>query len=119
MFTWTTQFVVDRFFVFQSSVCVIVFHFVSGKLEKECSAAPMCAEQSNKRDHEFAAKIVKILMSVARKKMREDLADKAEIHAFRCLMSSVSIALFHSQQLHKFAHQAWSFVEFISISIWV
>ena len=32
---------------------------------------------------EFAAKIVKIPMSAARKKMREDLADKAQIHAFR------------------------------------
>ena len=32
---------------------------------------------------EFAAIIVKIRMSAARKKMREDLADKAEIHAFR------------------------------------
>ena len=39
---------------------------------------------------EFAAKIVKIPMSAARKKMREDLADKAEIHAFRGASGSVS-----------------------------
>ena len=39
---------------------------------------------------EFAAKIVKIPMSAARKKMREDLADKAEIHAFREVSRSVS-----------------------------
>ena len=39
---------------------------------------------------EFAAKIVKIPMSAARKKMREDLADKAEIHAFREVNGSVS-----------------------------
>ena len=53
------------------------------------------AEQSDKRDHdhthtEFAAKIVKIPMSAARKKMRENLADKAEIHAFRGVSGSVS-----------------------------
>ena len=61
--------------------------------------------------------------------MREDLADKAEIHAFRGVSGSVSwlagqtrpdvscqvSQLFHSQQLHKFAHQAWWFAEFISI----
>ena len=85
---------------------------------------------------EFAAKIVKIPMSAARKKMREDLADKAEIHAFRgvsgvsvgwlvrlVLMSHVKCLncnkLFHSQQLHKFAHRAWWFAGFISIWIWV
>ena len=39
---------------------------------------------------EFAAKIVKIPMSAARKKMREDLADKAEIHAFRGVSGSIS-----------------------------
>ena len=39
---------------------------------------------------EFAAKIVKIPMSAARKKMREDLADEAEIHAFRGVSGSVS-----------------------------
>ena len=39
---------------------------------------------------EFAVKIVKIPMSAARKKMREDLADKAEIHAFREVSGSVS-----------------------------
>ena len=39
---------------------------------------------------EFAAKIVKIPTSAARKKMREDLADKAEIHAFRGVNGSVS-----------------------------
>ena len=39
---------------------------------------------------EFAAKIVKIPVSAARKKMREDLADKAEIHAFRGVSGSVS-----------------------------
>ena len=32
---------------------------------------------------EFPAKIVKIPMSAARKKMRGNLSDKAEIHAFR------------------------------------
>ena len=39
---------------------------------------------------EFAAKIVKIPMSAARKKMREYLADKAEVHAFRGVSGSVS-----------------------------
>ena len=39
---------------------------------------------------EFAAKFVKIPTSAARKKMREDLADKAEIHAFRGVSGSVS-----------------------------
>ena len=39
---------------------------------------------------EFAAKIVKIRMCASRKKMREDLADKAEIHAFRGVSGSVS-----------------------------
>ena len=39
---------------------------------------------------EFAAKIIKIPMSAARKKMREYLADKAEIHAFRGVSGSVS-----------------------------
>ena len=38
---------------------------------------------------EFAAKITVIPMSTARKKMREDLADKAEIHAFRGVGVSV------------------------------
>ena len=38
---------------------------------------------------EFAAKIVKIPMSAARMKMRDDLADKAEIHAFRGASGSV------------------------------
>ena len=85
---------------------------------------------------EFAAKIVKIPMSAARRKMREDL-DKAEIHAFRGVSGSVSLLagqrlvlmshvkclncnkLFHRQQLHKFAHRAWWFAGFISIRIWV
>ena len=39
---------------------------------------------------EFAVKIVKIPTSAARKKMREDLADEAEIHAFRGASGSVS-----------------------------
>ena len=39
---------------------------------------------------EFAAKIVKIPMSAARKKMRQDFADKAEIQAFRGVSLSVS-----------------------------
>ena len=38
---------------------------------------------------EFAAKIVKIPISAARKKMRENLADKAEIHAFRGVNESI------------------------------
>ena len=39
---------------------------------------------------EFAAEIVKIPMSAARKKMREDVADEAEIHAFRGVSGSVN-----------------------------
>ena len=39
---------------------------------------------------EFASKIVKIPMSAPRKNMREDLAEKAEIHAFRGVSVSVS-----------------------------
>ena len=39
---------------------------------------------------EYASEIVKIPMSAARKKMREDLADKAEIHAFRGTSGSIS-----------------------------
>ena len=39
---------------------------------------------------EFAAKTVKIPMSAARKKMREDLADEAGIRAFRGVSGSVS-----------------------------
>ena len=54
---------------------------------------------------EFAVKVTKVPVSPARKKTRDDPADKAEIHAFRgvsgsiswsntsgCVLSSVSIA---------------------------
>ena len=39
---------------------------------------------------EFAVKITKVPMSPARKKIRDDLADKAEIHAFRGVSGSIS-----------------------------
>ena len=39
---------------------------------------------------EFAVKITKVPMSLAKKKMRDDLADKAEIHALRSVSGSVS-----------------------------
>ena len=39
---------------------------------------------------EFAVKTTKVPMSPARKKMRDDLADKAEIHAFRGVSGSIS-----------------------------
>ena len=39
---------------------------------------------------EFAVKVTKVPMSAARKKMREDPADKAEIHAFRGVTGSIS-----------------------------
>ena len=39
---------------------------------------------------EFAVKITKVPMSPARKNMRDDLADKAEIHAFRGVSGSIS-----------------------------
>ena len=39
---------------------------------------------------EFAVRITKIPMSAARKKMREDPADKAQIHAFRGVSGSTS-----------------------------
>ena len=39
---------------------------------------------------EFASKNTKMSMSAARKKMREDLADKAEIHEFRGVSGSIS-----------------------------
>ena len=39
---------------------------------------------------EFAAKNCQNSMSAARKKMREDLVDKAQIHAFRGVSGSVS-----------------------------
>ena len=39
---------------------------------------------------EFAVKITKVPMSPARKKMRDDLADKAEIHALRGVSGSIS-----------------------------
>ena len=51
VFTWTTQFVVDRVPCFPklSPTCVIVFHFVSGKSEKGCFAAPsMCRTKTAK-----------------------------------------------------------------------
>ena len=37
----------------------------------------------------FAVKVTNVPMSLARKKMRKDPADKAEIHAFRCVSGSV------------------------------
>ena len=52
VFTWTTQFKVDRVVCFPKlcQICVIVFHFVSGKLEKGCFAAPrMCRTKTTKR----------------------------------------------------------------------
>ena len=39
---------------------------------------------------EFVVTITKVPMSPARKKMRDDLADKAEIHAFRGVSGSIS-----------------------------
>ena len=39
---------------------------------------------------EFAVKITKVPMSPARKKMRDDLADKAGIHALRSVSGSIS-----------------------------
>ena len=39
---------------------------------------------------EFAVKITKVPMSPARKKMRDDLEDKAEIHALRGVSGSIS-----------------------------
>ena len=39
---------------------------------------------------EFAVKITKVSMSLARKKMRDDLADTAEIHSFRDVSGSIS-----------------------------
>ena len=39
---------------------------------------------------EFAVKVTKVPMSPARKKMRDDPADKAEIHAFRGVSGSIS-----------------------------
>ena len=39
---------------------------------------------------EFAVKITKVPISLARKKIRDDLADKAEIHAFRGVSGSIS-----------------------------
>ena len=64
-------------------------------MEKGCSAAPSMCRTKRQKDlmitqAEFAANIVKIPMSAARKKMREDIADKAEIHAFRWVSGSVS-----------------------------
>ena len=73
---------------------------------------------------EFAAKSVKIPMSAARKKMREDLAVEVSLGWLVriVLMSHVKCLncnkLFHSQQLHKFGHQVWWFAGFISIWIW-
>ena len=54
----------------------------------------LCAEQRHQRDHDFpnrvCSKSTKVPMSPARKKMREDPADKAEIHAFRGVRGSIS-----------------------------
>ena len=52
VFTWTTQFVVNRVLCFPKlcQICVIVFHFVSGKLEQGCFAAPsVCRIKTTKK----------------------------------------------------------------------
>ena len=96
VFTWTTQFVVDQVPCLPKlcPTCVIAFHFVSGKSEKGCFAAKYVQNKDNKdimiTQAEFAVKITKVPVSLARKKMRDDLADEAEIHAFRDVGGSIS-----------------------------
>ena len=99
VFTWTTQFVVDRVPCFPKlcQICVIVFHFVSGKLEKGMFCDSTYVQNNDNKEimitqTEFAVKITKVPMSPARKKIRDDLADKAEIRAFRGVSGSISWA---------------------------
>ena len=83
---------------------------------------------------ECAVKITKVPMSPAKKKMRDDLAVKAEIHAFRGVSGSISwltgqtrpdlscvncSKLCLNQLSLRSVHQAWWCVVFINMLLWV
>ena len=85
---------------------------------------------------EFAVKVMKVPVSPARKKVRDDPADKAEVHAFRGVSGSISRLAVQTRpdvscqvsQLQEtlpqptvaqVVHQAWWCVVFISRPIWV
>ena len=91
VFTWTTQFMVDRVPCFPK-LCQICSTWQVG--EGLFCGSKYVQNKSNKvimiTQTEFAVKITNVPMSPARKKMRNDLADKAEIHAFRGVSGSIS-----------------------------
>ena len=93
VFTWTTQFVVDRVPCFQSSVNR--FPPRKWQVGQGMFCGSKYAQNKDNKDimithTEFAVTITKVSNSPARKKMRDDLADKAEIHAFRGGSGSIS-----------------------------
>ena len=97
VFTWTTQFVVVLVPCFPKlwQSCDIVFLFGSGKLEKACFVVPSTSrtkipKRSWSPRQSLQWKPTKVPMSPARKKMREDPADKAQIHASRGVSGSIS-----------------------------
>ena len=64
------------------------FPFRKWQVEKACFCGSKNVQNRDTKEimisqTDFAVKIKKVPMSPARKKMREDPADKAEIHAFR------------------------------------
>ena len=100
MFTWTTQLVVDRVLSFSKALSNLRHRFpfrkwqvgegmfcgseyVQNKDNKEINKDIMITQT------EFAVKITKVPMSPARKKMRDDFADKAETHALRGVSGSI------------------------------
>ena len=69
------------------------FPFRKWQVEKACFAVPRtCRTETPKRSGFLrpTVKITKVPMSPARKQMREDPADEAEIHAFRGVSGSIS-----------------------------
>ena len=76
--------------------CGTIFRSESGKSGKACFVSKYVQNIDTNEimisQTEFAVKITKVLMSPARKKMRDDPVDKAEIHAFRGFSGSISLS---------------------------
>ena len=97
VFMWTTQFCGGSGSLFSKALTALRhrFPFRKWQVGEGMFCGSKCVQNKDTKEvvisqTEFAVKITEVHMSPARKKMREDPADKAEIHALRGVSGSIS-----------------------------
>ena len=124
VFTWTTQLVVDRVSCFPKlcPTCVIVIHFVSGKVGEGMFCGARYVQNKDSKDimitqTEFAVKITKFMRFVVLVAVSVGwLVKHVQICPVKCLNCS---KLCLNQLSLRCVHQAWWCVVFINMLIWV